>query len=196
MGADTVTSYEIQPDLELWIPVPRSFPEADWDTAEQWAEDLSEVAIPRDPELRKTYRELALEVAANQAADADHTLWYSPEDGHAMGTAHLVIEDDDDEASLEELAAPDHDSMSPAQTEEFDSTVFGRIIQSTSVISLDLPRADETVLLPAIGHVRTVGRCKGLVFILEAFDSDLSNLALMMDPMVQLLDTVTIDDSE
>lgn len=34
------------------------------------------------------------------------------------------------------------------------------------------------------------------MFILEAFDSDLSNLALMMDPMVQLLDTVTIDDSE
>jgi hypothetical protein len=196
VGASPVILFEIAPDLGYWIPVPRRFPDEEWDSAEQWAEDLAEVAIPSDAALRKTYQQMALDVVNNQVEEAESTLWYSPEDGHAIGTAHLIILDDDMDQSLAELAIPTYESATPVQVEEFQSAVFGQVVQSTSVIAVNLPRDDETVMLPAIGHVRTVGRSNGLVFLLEAFDSDLTTLSFMMEPMVNIFETVTfkIDD--
>ena len=195
MGANSVTTYEIEPDLEIWIPVPRSFPEDSWDTAEQWAQDLAELAIPEDLELRKVYEQLALDVANNQIAEAEHTLWYSPEDGHALGTAHLIVLDDDPALSLEELAQPDYESAAPVQMSEYHSESLGQIIQLASVIALDgQQEGNGSAVLPAIGHVRTVARGHGLLFLLEAFDSDLSTLNFMMDPMIDLFDAVIFDN--
>ncbi|MNW23764.1 hypothetical protein EDF61_105182 [Arthrobacter sp. JUb115] len=197
MGANSMTTYEIEPDLEFWIPVPRSFPEDNWATAEQWAQDLAELAIPEDPELRKVYEQLALDVANNQIAEAEHTLWYSPEDGHALGTAHLIVLDDDPALSLEELARPDYESAAPVQMSEYHSESLGQIIQLSSVIALDGKReGNGSAVLPAIGHVRTVARSHGLVFLLEAYDSDLSALSFMMDPMIDFFEAVNFEEDE
>ncbi|GAA1892778.1 hypothetical protein GCM10009715_42810 [Paeniglutamicibacter psychrophenolicus] len=197
MGASSVTSYEIAPDLDYWIPVPRSFPEEEWASAEQWAEDLAEVAIPDDVDLRQVYRMMALDVVNNQVAEAEHTLWYSPEDGHAMGTAHLIILDDDTEQSLAELSLPKYESATPIQVKDYESDVFGKIVQTTSTIAVDLPHEDDgAAILPAIGHVRTAARGHGLVFLLEAYDANLATLGFMMDPMVDLFDTVSFEDDD
>lgn len=191
MGASSVIEYEIEPDLEYWLPVPRSFPDEQWDTAEQWAADLAEVAIPESDAMRQAYQLMALDVVNNQVDEAEHTLWYSPEDGHAMGTAHLIVLQDDPGQSLVQLALPTYESVTPAQVEEYGSAVFGQIVQTTSAITLEVPKEDETVMSPAIGHVRTVGRSHGMVFLLEAFDSDLATLGFMMEPMIALFETVT-----
>ncbi|WP_146114029.1 MULTISPECIES: hypothetical protein [unclassified Arthrobacter] len=197
MGANPVTAYEMEPDLDYWIPVPRSFPGDGWDTAGQWAQDLAELAIPDDADLRHVYQQLALDVANNQVADAEHTLWYSPEDGHAMGTAHLFILDDDAGQSLADLAMPDYESATPVQIREYQSNSVGQILQLTSVIAIDAPRDDDgSAILPAVGHVRTAARSRGLVFLLDAYDSELSTLSFMMDPMVDLFDTVSVYEDE
>ena len=197
MGANSVTTYEIEPDLEFWIPVPRSFPEDNWETAEQWAQDLAELAIPEDPELRKVYEQLALDVANNQIAEAEHTLWFSPEDGHALGTAHLIVLDDEPEKSLAELAMPIYEPATPVQTSEYQSESVGQILQLTSVIAMDARSGDaDTAVMPAVGHVRTVARSHGLVFLLEAYDSDLSALSFMMDPMIDFFEAVNFEEDE
>ncbi|ALG30145.1 hypothetical protein AOZ07_14935 [Glutamicibacter halophytocola] len=192
-----MTTYEIEPDLELWIPVPRSFPEDSWDTAEQWAQDLAEIAIPEDPDLRQVYQQMALDVANNQVAEAEHTLWYSPEDGHAMGTAHLMVLDDDPEKSLAELAMPGYESATPIQSSEYQSDSVGQILQLTAVIAMEVPSEDDgSAVMPAVGHVRTAARSHGLLFLLEAYDAELSTLGFMMDPMIDFFEAVTFVDDE
>ena len=191
-----MTVYEIEPDLTFWIPVPREFPDDTFETAEEWAEDIATVAIPDDDDLRATYRRLALDVANNQFEDSSHTFWYSPEDGHALGTAHLSIFEDALDLTLEELADPGYESVTPFQKESFTSQVFGTVIQSASTISSD-PRAMENLeASSAIGHIRTVGRSHDMVFVLEAYDADLAVLGFMMEPMVEFFESVSFVDDD
>ncbi|WP_313810849.1 hypothetical protein [Glutamicibacter sp.] len=196
MGDGPVITYEIDVDLETWIPVPREFPDEDFATAEEWADDLAEAAIRNDDALRKTYRRLALEVANNQFEESSHTFWYSPEDGHALGTAHLTVFEDEPEVNLSEYARPEYESVTPLQLAKFDSAVFGEVVQAASTIASGPIAHDDLTMSAAIGHIRTVGRSHGFLFVLEAYDADLATLGFMMEPMVELFETVTFGEED
>lgn len=196
MGDWPVTTYEIDADLEIWIPVPRQFPDDVFTSAEEWADDLSEAAIPDDQAQRRIYRGLALEVAHNQLEEASHTFWYSPEDGHALGTASLSIFEEEPEINLSEVVRPEYESATPLQIETFESRTFGQVLQAASTISADPIIQDNVATAPVVGQVRTVGYSKGLLFILDAYDADLATLGFMMKPMLELFEAVTIFDDE
>ncbi|MBF6670681.1 MULTISPECIES: hypothetical protein [Glutamicibacter] len=191
-----MTAYEIEPDLEFWLPVPREFPGDGFQTPEEWAEDLSQCAIPDDAGLRETYRQLAVDVAVNQFEESSHTFWYSPEDGHALGTAHLAIFEDDPESSLEEIARPEYESVTPLHLESFKSGVFGKVVQTASTIASEEIAFDQIQASAAIGHIRTVGRSHGMIFVLEAYDADLTTLGFMMEPMVEFFESVSFAEDD
>jgi len=196
VGASSVTAYEIEPDLALWLPVPREFPGEGFETPEEWADDLSACAIPDDAALRETYRGLALEVANNQFEASSHTFWYSPEDGHALGTAHLSIYEDDPEQDLQEIARPEYESVTPLQLDRSQSGVFGEVVQVASTISSEQMTQENLQSAAAIGHIRTVGRSHGMLFVLEAYDADLTTLGYMMEPMVEFFESVSFAESD
>ena len=191
-----MTTYEIEPDLSHWFTVPRGFPGDGFETAEEWADDVAEYAVHGNEELRRIYRALALDVANGQFVESEHTFWYAPDDGHAMGTAHLSIFDDDLGLSLSQLAQPEYESVTPAQMESFESKVFGEVLQVSSTICSDPKTEDGLQYSTAIGHVRTVGRSHGMVFVLDAYDSDLSTLGFMMTPMADLFEAVSFQSVE
>ncbi|KWR70286.1 hypothetical protein RN04_15775 [Arthrobacter sp. W1] len=191
-----MTTYEIEPDLSTWFTVPREFPGDGFETAQEWADDVAEFAMHDDEDLRRAYRTLALDVANGQFQESDHTFWYAPEDGHAMGTAHLSVMEDDPELELSEIAEPDYESTTPIRVETFQSSVFGDVLQVASTITSDPQSKDGLQYSSAIGHVRTVGRSQGLVFVLDAYDANLSTLAFMMEPMVDLFEKVSFHTDE
>lgn len=187
-----MAGYSVEPNLADWLPVPSVFPNEYWNTAEDWAKSIAEAAFEDDVEAREIYHKLAREVAENQNPEADHTFWFSPEDGRSMGTATLNVYVDEPDLSLDEISMPPYESLTRRQVESFFSETFGEVLQSATTFSTE----EVVVGQPAdsiVGHIRTVGRYAGAVFVINALDSDTSTLALMMEPMIELLESISID---
>ncbi|MNW67033.1 hypothetical protein D3C74_455650 [compost metagenome] len=71
-------------------------------------------------------------------------------------------------------------------------------MQTASTIASEEIAFDQIQASAAIGHIRTVGRSHGMIFVLEAYDADLTTLGFMMEPMIEFFEAVSFaeDDEE
>lgn len=186
-----MTNYTVEPNLADWIPLPGVFPNETWQTPEEWASSIAEAAIKDDEETRGLFRKYAIDVIQHRNDQADHSFWFAPEDGSSMGVATLNVYVDEPGMTLEEVVAPPYESLSRQQFDSVASETFGEIIQSFTTFSTEQIVPGEPAR-SVVGHIRMAGRAGRGLFVLNAFDSDTVTLAIMVDPMVELLESITI----
>lgn len=186
-----MTEYVIDLNEDDWLGVPPGFPYLQWEDAAAWAAELAAAAVPDDAESRAVFEAMAVSLASERPASAEQTLWFTPLDGRAMGVAYLsVFAQDAATPSLADLAVLGIDSPTPVQLTRHESAVFGEVVQSAATIRLADVGGDDGD--GVAGSIRTVGIAAGLVFMLNAVDENLDVLAVMQEPLLQVMDGIQL----
>ncbi|MGX1703115.1 hypothetical protein [Microbacterium sp. NPDC055357] len=190
-----MTEYVIELDENDWLGIPPGFPYLQWEDAAAWATQLAAAAVPDDAESRAVFEAMALSVASERPPQVDQALWFAPLDGRAMGVAYLsVFEQDATTPALPELAVLGLDSPTPVQVTRHTSVPFGEVLQSAATIRLADVGGDPDDSVA--GSIRTVGIAGGLVFMLNAVDENLDVLAVMQEPLLELMESIRLLQGE
>ena len=193
-----MTGYTFAYDPELWIAVPLDFGPTEWADAEAWADDVSRQisAGAPDPEsVRPAFYETALEVAALDTPGAADRFWYFPVDARFVSVVNgYAVPRDviEGEATLEQFAGSDDESITVPSIESFDSAVFGRLVLGLTTTAFQ----DDDDQRVVVGQARLVGETAGHIFLFEVLDRELGRIALMLEDMTALLESVRFSAHE
>jgi len=186
-----MTEYVIDLDEDDWIGVPPGFPYVQWESAADWAADLAAHAVPDDAAERAVFEAMAISIASERPPQVDHTLWFTPLDGRAMGVAYLtVFRQENPGMSLDDLAVFGIESATPVQIGHFASEPFGEVAQSAATLWLSDVGGDSDD--GVAGSIRTVGIADDMIFMLNAVDENLDVLAHMQQPMLALMESIRL----
>jgi hypothetical protein len=187
-----VTSYAFDYDPALWIDVPLDFAGTQWGSAEEWANDVARqitVGAPEPLSVREAYAETALEVARLEVAGAADRFWYFPVEASFVSVVNCFVVPREligAEATIEQFAGSDEESLTVPSIELLDSAPFGRValgLTTSAITGSD----DERVV---VGQARLVGEAEDHVFMLEVLDRELGRIAVMLDDMTTLFESV------
>lgn len=203
----TEYGYRVEADPAKWVPVPKRFPFGEWDDEAAWTSDVPErLAAGADDaeELAGWYRTLAsavLKVPDPHPGVVD-TFWWLPIDREETTLAHLTVVPRSElgEATLADVASTGSETVSLPVVEELQSRVFGTVARSLEMIPVRIgDRPDGEPEVGVLGVVRLAAESHDAVFLLEVIDPSLDMIALMLDDLLALLDSVrigTVDELE
>ena len=190
-----VIGYSVTLDPALWIDVPLSFPSEQFATAEEWAVGVAEHGsrdMP-DPLAKQLWLYLMAKKATELRVDAaERRFWYFPIHAEMVSVAHLYAgtRSEIGPVTLEEVVGANEPSVTYPVLEEFPSPRFGRIVRGLSTETVNEEEGGSHVA----GRARIAGEQDGRVFLLEVIDRNLSTVALMLDDLMVLFESIEVGE--
>ncbi|PJJ73261.1 hypothetical protein CLV46_2847 [Diaminobutyricimonas aerilata] len=202
----TEYGYRLIADPATWVPVPREFPFGEWVDADAWLADVPSrlaAGVTDAGEIAEWYRRTAsavLDVPAPHAG-VQETFWYLPLDRLETTLAHLSVVPRAviGEATLEDIATTGAETVMAPRIERIPSRVFGEAVRALETLPARIDDADGGTGVGILGVARLAAESHGAIFLIEVIDPSLDRIALMLDDLLGLLDSIrigTIDELE
>jgi hypothetical protein len=190
-----VKTVELKSDPNLWAQIPLTFPCGPFETQADWAAAFGDAYSENQPnarDVRARLTEMAAALPIEIRPGLFKRLWLLPDPNnrplivYVSGMPEAGLQD----VPIQDLAgAYDSEAVRPPIVDQFDSSVFGKFARVISYA-----KNSETDRL--VMSITLVGRLDGMLVRLDAFTPDLAGGVLAVDAITDLMELVSIADTE
>jgi hypothetical protein len=190
-----VKTVELKTDPNLWAQIPLVFPCGPFETQSDWAAAFGDAYSENQPNARDTrirLTEMAAALPIEMRPGLFKRLWMLPDPNNRPLIVFVggMPEDGLEDVPIQDLAgAYDSEPVRPPVVDQFDSPVFGKFAR---VISYTKDRETDRLVMA----ITLVGRLDGMLVRLDAFTPDLAGGVLAVDAITELMDLISIGDTE
>jgi len=190
-----VKTIELTADPYVWADIPLAFPCGPFEVQADWASALGEAYSEGKADasaVRDRLTEIARALPVEPRLGLIKLLWLAPDPDKQplLVNVNLMSQVGLESIPLQELAgAYEPDPVRPPVVDRLDSPAFGSIARVLSYV-----RSAERGNL--VMQISLVGKRDGLLVRLDAFTSDLAYGVLAVDPITELMNTITLVEIE